>query len=76
MPVHVGNCARKRAHGHVTNNNIIRWQALYEISILKLLGTENGIYFSHVFCSFTIDYTVSVYMMTTLNSSTLRNLFT
>ena len=31
--------------------------------------------FSHVYCSFPVDYIISVYMMTNLNSYTLCDLF-
>ena len=45
-------------------------------SVLKPVAVKNGLSFSVVYCCFSVDYTISVYMMTALHSCTLRNLFT
>ena len=41
--------------------------------VLKPLPAKTASYFTLVYCSFPIDYTISVYMMTNLHSCTLRD---
>ena len=62
--VHAGNCARKRADVYVTNNNMILQRGGRNCT--KLVLKPFAVDFSPVYCSFPVDYTVSVYMMTTL----------
>ena len=48
-----------------------------DTSVLKpLAAKKRPVYFSPVYCCFPADYIIFVYMMTTLYSFTLRDLFT
>ena len=44
--------------------------------VLKSVAAKNVLSISVLYCSFPLDYTISVNMMTTLNSCTLCHLFT
>lgn len=61
----------------ITNSN--KHQILLMSSVhpeLKTLAAKNHLYFSPACCYFPVDCTISVYIMTTLHSCTLYNLFT
>ena len=74
--IHVGNCANERADMHVSNNKMIWLQKIYQINIKILSSYKWPPCFSPVYCSFPVDYAISVYMMTTLHSCTLCDIFT
>ena len=65
--IHVENRAHKRADLHVTNNNRYSGRNCTKL-ILKPLTVKNGLSIS-VSCiaPFSVDYTISVYMMATLH---------
>ena len=76
MPVQVGDCALKAS---VMCMLIIIMQygsRNCTKPVLKPVAAKNILSISVLYCSFPLDYTISVNMMTTLNSCTLCHLFT
>ena len=43
--------------------------------ILKPFAAKNGLSFSPVYCTFPVDYIIPAYMMTTLHSCTVRDIY-
>ena len=57
---------------------IIIWYSIRNCSklVLQPFAAKNSLYFSPVYCSFPADYTISIYIINSLYSCTLRDLFT
>ena len=76
MSMRMENCAHKRVEVHVTNTVIACNQRKCAKLVLKPFATKNSLsIFGPIYCSFLVDYTISVTMMTALTSCTLYNLF-